>query len=103
MDLRRGAQPVLRAGQAQQEAQGRLGHPQGAGFVPVPDRVGQHILVLPSGRGDQVDSGAAAVVREASGVLELSEGEVGFEGGEVGAVDVERGHLVTAGREFVRR
>lgn len=40
---------------------------QGAWFVALADRVGQHRVVLPGGRGDQVDSGAAPVVREARG------------------------------------
>lgn len=63
MDPGRVTQPVLRGGQAQQQAQGGFGDPQGAWFVPVAQGVGERVLVLPCGGCDQVDSGAAAVVR----------------------------------------
>lgn len=46
-------------------------------------------------------AGAAAVVGESGAVFQLAEREVGLQGGEVGAVDVERGHLVAAGRQFM--
>ena len=98
MDLGRLTQTVLRAGQAQQQAQGRFGDPQGAWFVALADRVGQRRVVLPGGRGDQVDTGAAPVVREARGVLQLAERQMGLECAQIGAVDVECGDLVLAGR-----
>lgn len=50
-----------------------------------------------------MDAGAAPVVLEAGGVLELPDRQMGLQGGEVGAVDVQGGDLVPAGREFGAR
>lgn len=100
MDLGRVAQPVLRGGQAQQQAQGGCGDPQGTWFVAAAQGVGERVLVLPCRGCDQVNSGAAAVVREAGGVFQPADRQVGLERGETGAVDVGRRHLVPARGEF---
>lgn len=55
----------------------------------------------PSAWGDQVDAGAAPIVIETGGAFHLPERQMGLECGQVGAVDVERGHLVLAGRQFM--
>jgi hypothetical protein len=54
-------------------------------------------VVFPFRWGDEVDSGAAAGVGVSGGVFEGAEREVGLEGGQVGAVDVEGGHFGAAG------
>ncbi len=92
--------PYFGPERAQQLAQSRLAAPDRPRLVAGPDRVGQHRLVLPRGRSDQMEAGAAPVVGVAACVLQLPEPQPRLERGQVGAVDVQRGHLVLTGRQL---
>ena len=60
MDAGRLAQGVAGAGEAEEEAEGGFGDPEGAGFVSLAQGVGEFPLVFPGGWGDEVDARAAA-------------------------------------------